>query len=89
MEANPRRPPQDFCSSKANDHRVRRAEWLIAQNISDWFNMSKDYLIKHGFVKDEPGYICEFFCFVVTPKNFVTIVGLIIPMILFLASQLE
>ncbi len=35
-------------------------EWLTAQNINDWIDNYKKYLIKHQFVKDEPGYICKY-----------------------------
>ncbi len=47
-----------FVPFKAKDHEVRWAEWLITQNINDWIDMAKEYLVKHGVVKDEPGYIC-------------------------------
>ncbi len=51
--------PELFIPAKAKNHEDRRMEWLTAQNINDWMDGAKDYLIKHNFVINEPGFICK------------------------------
>ncbi len=56
--------PELFILVKAKSHEDRRAEWLTAQNINDWIDGAKAYLIKHNFVIDKPGMICKYIIFV-------------------------
>ena len=51
--------PELFVPCQAKNHEDQRTEWLTAQNINDWFDNHKTYLIKHSFVVDRPGYICK------------------------------
>ncbi len=51
--------PDLFTPCQAKSHEDHCAEWLSAQNINDWFDNHKDYLIQHEFVIDKPGLICE------------------------------
>ena len=55
--------PELFVPAQAKNHEDRRAEWLTSQNINDWLDNHKKFLIDKGYVCDAPGYICEFFCF--------------------------
>ncbi len=51
--------PEHFFPAKSISHDYRRAEWLTAQNINDWTDNHKKYLINIHFVKNEPGSKCE------------------------------
>ncbi len=53
--------PELFIPAKAKAHEDQRMEWLTARNINDWMDGAKAYLVKHDFVIDIPGYICEYF----------------------------
>ena len=45
---------------QAKNHEDRQADWLTYANINLWTDGAKDYLIKLGMLKDEPGEICKF-----------------------------
>ncbi len=54
--------PCIFAWVKAKGHKDMRAEWVTAQNINNWFDGGKEFLIRHDLVKNEPGYICKYLC---------------------------
>ncbi len=51
--------PENFIPAKAKKHNDRCKEWLTLQNINDWIDNHKNYMLGIEFVKNEPGYICE------------------------------
>ncbi len=51
--------PEHFVPSQAKDHEDRWAEWLTTQNINDWIDSNKKYIIDIDFVKNESGFICK------------------------------
>jgi len=52
--------PEHFVPAKVKNHEDRRAEWLTAQNINDWMDNHKKYLVDIGFFKDQQGFIFKY-----------------------------
>ena len=53
---------------KAKNHEDRRADWLTYNNINDWTDRAKAFMIEFKFVKDAPGFICKVFDFNILRK---------------------
>ena len=49
--------PEILNPVKAKNHEDRRAEWLTYNNINEWTDGAKAFMIKHEFVLDEPGHM--------------------------------
>ncbi len=48
-------------SQHRKNHEDRHTEWLTAQSINDSIDVHKNDTLEIRFVKNVPGYICEYF----------------------------
>ncbi len=55
IEVSTKGSPGTFHSKQVKSHENWRIEWLTAQNINDWIENDKKYLIEHKFVKTSLG----------------------------------
>ena len=46
---------------QSKNHKDCRVDWLSYKNINDWTDMTKEYLINIGMLKDAPEIICKWY----------------------------
>ena len=61
VRASRRRHPELLLPARAKNNEDRRVDWLTFKNINQWTDGVKKFLVGIGMLKDEPGYIREYF----------------------------